>query len=146
MATSLQLCTFCLADQFFGVPVGEVQEVLRHQNMTHVPLAGAALRGLINLRGRIVPAIDLRNCLGITERAPEQHSMNMVVHTPEGPLSILVDEIGEVLELDQHSFESPPPTLQGKTRDMIKGVYKLPGRLLLVLDVERVSAEIVSPR
>ncbi len=147
MASSQQFCTFFLEDQFFGVPVRQVQEVLRNQEVTPVPLAPAAVRGLINLRGQIVTAIDLRCCLGMPERAAEQHPMNVVVHTGDGAVSFLVDEIGDVLEGEQESFEPPPTTLQGKTRELIQGVYKLPERLLLVLDTERVvNDEAVSVR
>ncbi len=146
MTTSQQFCTFLLADQLFGVPVQQVQEVLRSQDMTHVPLACTAMQGLINLRGQIVAALDLRSCLDLPGRPANQSPMNMVVHTVDGPISILVDEIGDVLELDKETFENPPPTLRGKTREMIRGVYKLPAGLLLVLDIERVNTEMMSSR
>jgi purine-binding chemotaxis protein CheW len=138
MASSQQFCTFLMEDQLFGVPVRQVQEVLRPQEMTRVPLASASVRGLINLRGQIVTAIDLRRCLGLPERAAGQPSMNVVIHTAETAVSLLVDEIGDVLEVEEAIFESPPNTVSETTRELIRGVYKLPEHLLLVLDTERV--------
>jgi purine-binding chemotaxis protein CheW len=135
MACAQQFCTFFLERQFFGVPVGQVQEVIRYQEMTRVPLVSEIVRGLINLRGQIVTAIDLRRCLGLPERAVDQLPMNVVVRTPDGAVSLLVDEIGDVLEVEQEAFEAPPETLCGPTRAMVRGVYKLDGQLLLELDI-----------
>ena len=137
MASKQQFCTFYLADHFFGVPVGEVQEVIRYLNMTRVPLVSEVVRGLINLRGQIVTAIDLRRRLAMADRAPDQLPMNVVIRTNDGAVSLLVDEIGDVLEVDEESLEPPPATLQGPIRPMVRGVYKLPGHLLLALDIEK---------
>jgi len=137
MAQSEQFCTFFLDGHFFGVPVQQVQEVSRYQEMTRVPLVPKVVRGLINLRGQIVTAIDLRLRLGMTERPADQLPMNVVVRTDDGALSLLVDEIGDVIEVEEKTFEEPPETLKGMAREMIRGVHKLPERLLLVLDTER---------
>jgi len=137
MAQGKQFCTFFLEGHFFGVPVQEVQEVIRYQEMTEVPLAPEIVRGLINLRGQIVMAIDLRRRLGMAERPPAQVPMNIVVRTADGVLSLLVDQIGEVIEVEEDSFEQPPENLRGMAREAIHGVHKLPNRLLLVLDTER---------
>lgn len=137
MAQSEQFCTFFLEGHFFGVPVQQVQEVIRYQEMTRVPLVPKVVRGLINLRGQIVTAIDLRLRLGMTERPADQLPMNVVVRTDDGALSLLVDEIGDVIEVEEKTFEEPPETLKGMAREMIRGVHKLPERLLLVLDTER---------
>ncbi|MGA2423780.1 MAG: chemotaxis protein CheW [Terriglobales bacterium] len=137
MAQSEQFCTFFLDGHFFGVPVQQVQEVIRYQEMTRVPLVPKVVRGLINLRGQIVTAIDLRLRLGMTERPADQLPMNVVVRTDDGALSLLVDEIGDVIEVEEKTFEEPPETLKGMAREMIRGVHKLPERLLLVLDTER---------
>jgi purine-binding chemotaxis protein CheW len=140
-----QFCTFFLKNQFFGVPVSEVQEVIRYQEMTRVPLVPAVIRGLINLRGQIVMAIDLRRRLGMEERAQSELPMNVVVRTDDGAVSLLVDEIGDVLEANEESFERPPETLQGQARQLVRGVYKLQERLMLVLDTARaVSGEVNS--
>jgi purine-binding chemotaxis protein CheW len=137
MAQNEQFCTFFLEGHYFGVPVQQVQEVIRYQEMTRVPLVPQVVRGLINLRGQIVTAIDLRRRLGMSERPAGQLPMNVVVRTNEGALSLLVDEIGDVIEVEEKTFEKPPETLKGMAREMIRGVHKLPERLLLVLDTER---------
>ena len=137
MANLQQFCTFFLKDQFFGVPVEQVQEVIRYQEMTRVPLVPAVIRGLINLRGQIVMAVDLRRRFGMEDRPESQLPMNVVVRTDDGAISFLVDEIGDVLEANEEHFERPPETLQGEARELVRGVYKLEERLMLVLDTAR---------
>ena len=134
-----QFCTFYVEGLCFGIGVREVQEVIRYQEMTRVPLAASVVRGLINLRGQIVTAIDLRRRLGLADRddAGEALPMNLVVRTDDGVVSLLVDEIGEVVEVDEDTFERPPPTLEGVARELVRGVYKREGSLLLVLDTAR---------
>lgn len=138
MSEAQQFCTFYLDKLFFGVEVMKVQEVIRYQEMTSVPLASSVVRGLINLRGQIITAIDMRRRLELRERPADQLPMNVVVRTDDSAVSLLVDEIGDVLEVEENMFERPPETLTGATRDLIRGVYKLKKRLLLVLDTERV--------
>ena len=147
MTISRQFCTFFLGDQFFGVPVEQVQEVLNYQEMTPVPLVADTVRGLINLRGQIVTAIELRRCLALPDRPADQRPMNVVVRTDGGAVSLLVDEIGDVLDVEEESFEALPATLPGEARNLIQGVHKLQDRLLLVLDTERaVNGETSSVR
>lgn len=102
-----------------------------------MPLAPKVVRGLINLRGQILTAIDLRYRLGLGELGDPAKLMNVVVRTDDSPVSFLVDEIGEVVDVHEASFETPPETLQGDMRDLIGGAYKLEGRLLLALSTER---------
>jgi len=136
--TSGQFSTFFVADLFFGVDVLHVQEVLRSQHMTSVPQAPDVIEGLINLRGQIVTAIDMRRRLLLPPRTAEQPpSMNMVVRTADGAVSLLVDEIGDVLDMDAANYERPPDNLAPAAKNLIRGVYKLKDRLLLVLDEER---------
>ncbi len=137
MTAAGQLCTFYLDNHFFGVDVQTVQEVIRYQDMTRVPLARRAVSGLINLRGQIVTAIDLRRRLGLADRPADRLPMNVVVRSDDGVVSLLVDQIGDVQEVDQDNFEPPPETLLGTSRSMIRGAYKMKDRLLLVLDTER---------
>ncbi|HUL16832.1 MAG TPA: chemotaxis protein CheW [Terriglobales bacterium] len=137
MGATKQLCTFSVGEGFFGIPVERVQEVVRPQPITPVPLAPKVIRGLINLRGQILTAIDLRYRLGLGEPGDAKLLMNVVVRTDDSPVSFLVDEIGEVLDVDEDSFEAPPDTLQGEMRNLIGGAYKLEGRLLLALSTER---------
>lgn len=128
-----QFCVFSLENFLFGVEVSKVQEVVRHQAMTRVPLASSFIGGLINLRGQLVTAIDLRGLLELEPRPAGQLPMNVVLSTPEGAVSLLVDEIDNVIEVDDSTFESAPETLRGRARDLIQGVYKLEDRLLLIL-------------
>jgi purine-binding chemotaxis protein CheW len=134
---SEQFSTFFVADLFFGVDVLDVQEVLRFQPMTPVPQAPEVIEGLINLRGQIVTAIDMRRRLRLPTRAGDKSPMNMVVRTADGAVSLLVDEIGDVLEMDAASCEPTPENLDPAARELIRGVYKLKGQLLLILDAER---------
>lgn len=131
-----QYATFFVADLFFGVDVLCVQEVLRSQQMTRVPQAPPVIEGLINLRGQIVTAVDMRRRLGLPPR-DGLTPMNMVVRTEEGAVSLLVDEIGDVLDVEAALYERPPENLDPAARDVVRGVYKLPDRLLLILDAER---------
>jgi purine-binding chemotaxis protein CheW len=136
MSGAHQYCTFYLDGHYFGLDVLKVQEIIRYQEMTRVPLAPPVIRGLINLRGQIVTAIDLRRRLELSERRDEAQPVNVVVRTDDGAISLLVDEIGDVLEVQEESFERPPETLQGTARELICGAYKLKDRLLLILDVD----------
>jgi purine-binding chemotaxis protein CheW len=136
MSAAQQFCTFFLDGLYFGVEVRKVQEVIRYQEMTRVPLASRVISGLINLRGQIVTAIDLRRRLGLPERAADLLPMNVVVRCDEGAVSMLVDEIGDVIEVDAEKFEQPPETLQGQARTLVQGAYKLEGRLLLMLNTQ----------
>lgn len=139
MGATRQLCTFTLAGHHFGVDVRNVQEVLRHQPMTAVALAPPEVRGLINLRGQIVTAIDLRRRLALPDRTAGQPPMNVIVRTEDGVASFLVDEIGDVVDVAPDRFELPPATLTGAVRDLIEGVYKLDRHLVLVLEVDRAA-------
>jgi purine-binding chemotaxis protein CheW len=135
--TSRQFSTLFVADLFFGVDVLDVQEVLRAQQMTPVPQAPDVIEGLINLRGQIVTAIDMRRRLLLPAQTGDYASMNMVIRTSDGAVSLLVDEIGDVLDMDAASYEPPPQNLDAAAREIIRGVYKLKDRLLLVLDTEK---------
>jgi purine-binding chemotaxis protein CheW len=136
----MQFSTFTVADHLFGIEVLRVQEVIRHLDMTPVPLAPGEISGQINLRGQIVTAIDMRRKLELPDRTEGKLPMNVVVRSEESSVSLLVDAIGDVIEVAQDAFERPPETLDGVARRLIRGAYKLDGRLLLVLDIERVLA------
>jgi purine-binding chemotaxis protein CheW len=145
MADERQYCTFLVGGHYFGLDVHDVQEIIRYQEMTRVPLAPEVVRGLINLRGQIVTAIDLRLRLELKERPAEQLPVNVVVQTDDGAVSLLVDEIGDVLTVSEKLFERPPETLKGIARELIRGAYKLKDRLLLVLDTARTVCVSGSP-
>lgn len=144
-----QFCTFFLDHLFLGVDVERVQEIIRYQPITRVPLAPPVVRGLINLRGQIVPIIALRCCLELNERPEqsqsEQLSFNVVVRLDGEVISLLVDEVGEVLQISNDYFERPPETLKGRARELIRGAYKFQEQLLLILDIEKV-AEVTAVR
>jgi purine-binding chemotaxis protein CheW len=138
MSERQQFSTFYVDHLFFGIEVEKVQEVLRYQEMTRVPLTSPVVRGLINLRGQIVTALDLRRRLNLSDRAEGQLPMNVVVRTGNGGVSLLVDEIGDVVEVEEGTFERPPDTLNSRARELIRGVHKLHDRLMHVLDLARV--------
>ncbi len=137
MDTIRQFCTFRLDSHLFGLDVLDVQEIIRQQSVTSVPLAPRMVRGLINLRGRIVTVIDLRLRLGLEERVLDHPAVNVVVRCAGGATSLMVDEIGDMTSCPEAGREGPPETLRGAIRELITGVYKLSDQLLLVLDTER---------
>ncbi|WP_437185408.1 chemotaxis protein CheW [Planctomicrobium sp. SH668] len=142
MEKTMTYCTFQVAHLLFGVEVRHVQEVLRHQRTTTVPLAQNMVHGLMNLRGQIVTALDLRKHLSLFHARidPDRLPMNIVLRTADGPISLLVDEIGDVIEVSSDEFETTPDTLPGVIRNAVQGVYKLNGRLMLVLNPDCLDA------
>jgi purine-binding chemotaxis protein CheW len=135
-----QFCTFYLNKYLFGIELLQVQEVIQRLELTEVPLAPSVVRGLMNLRGQIVMGIDLRRQLEFPDWPANLVPMHVVVRAGEESISLLVDEIGDVVEVREDTFEPPPETLQGKVRTVILGVHKLEKRLLHVLDTERACA------
>jgi len=132
---SVRLCTVEVAGTLCGLPVDRVQEVVRHGRITPVPMAPAGVRGLINLRGRIVTAIDVRHRLGF-DAADGDLSMHVILCDDDGGIGLLVDRVGDVVAVSQSQWEEPPATLRGDARRHVRGAYKLADRLLLVLDLE----------
>lgn len=132
-----QFVTFYLGDRQLGVEASQVREVLRGGEITSVPLSPDSVAGLINLRGKIITAIDLRGRLGLPASDRDSH-VNVVVGSEEEPVSLVVDAVGDVVDVDEDLFETPPPTASDETRELILGAYKLEGSLLLELDLDRV--------
>ena len=122
---SRQYTTFYVGSMLFGVEVYTVQEVIRFQDMTPVPLAARGAAGLINLRGEVVTAIDLRVRFGLPPLPEGQTPMNVVVRVDDEPVSLLVDSIGDVAMVSADQFEDPPETLTGIGRQLVLGAYKL---------------------
>jgi purine-binding chemotaxis protein CheW len=139
-AQTQHLCTFLVDNHCFAVEVHKVQEVLRFQQMTRVPLAPWVVRGLINLRGQIVTAVDLRRRLGLPATPPDIAPMSVILRTDQGAVSLLVDKIGDVSEVRRELFEPSPATLGDLDRDLVLGVFKLPDRLIILLDADRAVA------
>ena len=138
VAGKKQFSTFVVDRLLFGVEVEKVQEVIRYQIMTRMPLAPPVVKGLINLRGQIVTAVDLRCRLGLRPRATADLPMNVVIRHDDGAVSLLVDEIGDVLEVEEEAFELPPGILLGEARELIRGVYKLEDALLIALNTDKI--------
>jgi purine-binding chemotaxis protein CheW len=137
--TQRQLATFQLDELYLGIDVRRVQEVIRAQPMSRVPTAPPLVCGLINLRGQIVIALDLRRRLELPERG-DGAAMNVVVRDGAAAVSFLVDGVGDVVEVSEEQFEPAPETLRGDVRELIRGAYKTDHALLLDLDVERAIA------
>lgn len=140
-----QYCTFWADGLYFGVPVRDVQEVLRFQPMSAAPRAPKSVHGLINLRGQIVTAVDLRHRLGLSPRADDQIPMNVVVRNGTEVVSLLVDDIGDVIDTDGEVQEAVPPTLTPSVRDVVTGVVALQDSILLVLDAD-LAADVLAAR
>ncbi|SHE50026.1 CheW protein [Ferrithrix thermotolerans DSM 19514] len=130
-----QYCSFRLGDLFLGISVEAVQEVIRTQVMTKVPLSDPCVSGLVNLRGQIVTALSLRRRFGMEPKYPKP-PMNIVISNPDGAISLLVDEIGDVMTIEQDYFESVPETFDPRYKSLLEGVFKLDGSLLLLLNLE----------
>jgi purine-binding chemotaxis protein CheW len=130
-----QFATFEVAGQLFGVEVEAVQEVLSFHEYTAVPLASPAVGGLFNLRGQVIAAVDLRVQLNLPRQTLEGPVMNVILRGDDEPVSLLVDRIGEVIDLDDSQFEPPPETLTGSIRELVVSTVKLEGRLMLAVDV-----------
>jgi purine-binding chemotaxis protein CheW len=128
--------TFVIAGQLFGIPVLKVQDVLASCEVTRIPLAPPEIAGALNLRGRIVTAIDVRLRLGLAAREGAGEDMSIVVDQGGELYSLMVDEVGEVLSLDPKGFQRNPPTLDPRFREYSNGIYRLKDRLLVVLDVD----------
>ena len=130
--------TFATAEQIFGLPIARVQEVFRPTRITRVPLAGAQIAGVLNLRGRIVTAIDMRSRLGLQAREADAAPMAIGIESRSESFGLLVDALGEVLRLSDSDIEANPVNLDRRLAGVSAGVHRLDGQLLLVLDVDRV--------
>ena len=134
----VEYVTATIGDQFFGLPIARVQDVFAPQRTTMVPLAGPEIAGLINLRGRIVTMIDMRRRLDLKAQGDGRRMMAIGVEYKGESYGLLIDEIGEVVKLTASSREDIPINLDGRLARVSSGVHRLDGRLMVVLDVERV--------
>ncbi len=140
--TIRQLCTFYLDDLFLGVDVTQVQEVVQTDHLTRVPLADSTVAGIINLRGQIVAAVNLRECLQRSVGDIARLPLSLVVRWDGAIVSLFVDRMGDVLDLEESGFLPTPEIVDRKVARLINGAYKLPHELLLVLDTERVLTHV----
>jgi purine-binding chemotaxis protein CheW len=134
---SREYVTMTVVDQLFGIPVLTVQDVLGPQRITRIPLSPPEIAGALNLRGRIVTAIDVRRRLGLPPRSDETSSMSVVVDHKGELYSLIVDAVGEVMSLPADAYERNPATLDPRWREVSGGIYRLKGKLLVVLEVPR---------
>lgn len=132
--------TFTLANQMFGIAVLQVNDVLGTQKITRTPLSPPAVSGVMNLRGRIVTAIDVRCCLGQKPRENAKDSAGIVIEQGGELFSLIIDSVSDVIALDKDSLENVPATLDPAWRGVASGIYKLQDRLLVVLDVKKLLA------
>lgn len=136
-AEDVQLCGFKIGGGLYAVPVLEVQEVIRPQKLTPIPLAPDYVDGLINLRGQIVTAINMRNLFKLQGARPENY-MNIIVRHDDNLYALVVDEILDVMHVPTKSFESTPDTLDVHIRSYISGVFKLQKKLLILLNLNKI--------
>ena len=138
-ARTTQYCTYRVGDHWFGVEARQVQEVLAGQELTPVPLAPAGVAGLLNIRGEIVTAIDLRARLALGAPEADAGLLAVVVRVDGETVSLLVDAIGGIVDADANGFEPAPPTMPVELRQLVRGAFTLPDVLLLVLDTGRAT-------
>jgi len=127
-----------VGDLCFGVELAQVQEVTSGSPLTRLPLASSRISGLLNLRGQIIAVTDLRRCLDFDERPAGDVPVHLILQTDDGHISLLVDRVGDVVDVDERDFERPPETLRGRARELIRGAYKLDDGLMLALDTTRI--------
>jgi purine-binding chemotaxis protein CheW len=122
----------------FGIAVAQVQEVTQGGTLTRLPLASSRVSGLLNLRGQIIAVTDLRRCLDLEDRPADQLPVHLILQTDEGCISLLVDRVGDVIDVAERDFEEPPDTMRGRARELIRGAYKRDDGLLLALDTTQI--------
>ncbi len=137
---ALQICTFALDGSTFALPVSEIREVVRGLSVTPVPLAAGAVRGLVNLRGQIATAVDLRRRLELPARSPGHDEVNVVIEAADGPVCLTVDDVGDVIVVPAAAVERPPETLRPAVRELVRGICKRDHELVLLLDTARAIA------
>jgi purine-binding chemotaxis protein CheW len=133
-----EFVTVAIGDQLFGLPISRVQDVFVPDRLTRVPLAPPDIAGLLNLRGRIVTAIDMRARLGLGPRARGQEVMAIGIEVRGESYGLLVDSVGEVVNLSTQAMEPKPANLESNLARVATGIHRLESQLLVVLDVDRV--------
>lgn len=137
-SSTKQYSTFYIGERLYGIDVMQVQEVTRTLPITRIPLSPNYVKGLINLRGQIATAIGLRNLFELSDAANETQ-MNVVCRMDGVLLSFLVDKIGDVVEVDESSFEPPPDTIPESVKRFMHGVYKTAGPILSIIEVDKIT-------
>jgi purine-binding chemotaxis protein CheW len=133
----IQLVTFSIGEEEFGVDILKVQEIIRTMEITKVPRAQAFVEGVINLRGKVIPIIDLRRRFGLSSKAHDKHTRIIVIEINNMIVGFVVDSVSEVLRIPSGTVEPPPPVVAGVDSEYISGVGKLQDRLLILLDLDK---------
>jgi purine-binding chemotaxis protein CheW len=133
----IQLVTFSIGEEEFGVDILKVQEIIRTMEITKVPRAPEFVEGVINLRGKVIPIVDLRKRFGLETRDHDKHTRIIVIEINQMIVGFVVDSVSEVLRIPANTVEPPPPVVSGLESDYISGVGKLQDRLLILLDLNR---------
>jgi len=133
-----QFSTFWVDQRLYGVNIKMVQEITKSMTVTEIPLAPSYIKGLINLRGQIATAVGIRELFKINKSDPMGGKINVVCKSEAYLLSLVVDEVGDVLELDDNLFEMTPETVSKEVSTFMGGVYKLPNNLLSVIDIQKI--------
>lgn len=136
-AELMQLVTFSIGEEEFGVDILKVQEIIRMMEITKVPRAPEFVEGVINLRGKVIPIIDLRRRFGLSSRGHDKHTRIIVIEINNMIVGFVVDSVSEVLRIPSSTVEPPPPVVSGLESEYISGVGKLEDRLLILLDLDR---------
>jgi purine-binding chemotaxis protein CheW len=136
-ANSKEFLIIHIGTQKFGIPVLQIQDVLGPQSITPIPLAPKGVAGALNLRGRIVTTIDVRETLNLKNKCENSRNMSVVVEHEQELYSLVIDNVGDVLDLDDGLYESNPPTLESKLKEVSSGIYRLEQELLIILDVSK---------
>src|SRR3954466_7342920 len=134
----IEYVTVMISDQLFGLPISRVQDVFIPDRMTRVPLAGPEIAGVLNLRGRIVTAIDMRRRLGLPPRTDDKPAMAVGIESKGESYGLLIDTVGEVMKLGEDTREPNPVNLDGRLARVSGGVHRLDGQLMVILDVDHV--------
>lgn len=134
---SNQYCGFKVGDSLYGISVLYVQEIIKPQNVTAIPLTGSFLRGLINLRGQIVTSISLRHLFGLEDDLRKDH-INLIVNSEDSLVSFVVDEVCDVIEIDKNDIKQTPKSLDANIRDYVDGVHHLNNQILILLNPEEI--------
>lgn len=142
MAHTKQFSTFYIANKLYGIDVADVQEVTRSMSITEIPLAPKFIKGLINLRGQIATAVSLKDLFLVEQIKEASDNMNVVCKVDNLLLSLIVDRVGDVMEVENSDFEPTPETVSKDVRKYLKGVYKTPQQLLSVIEVKTIIEDL----
>lgn len=145
MSDQIQFVTVMIGGQLFGLPIDKVHDVFVPESMTRVPLASPEIAGVLNLRGRIVTAINMRRRLGLPTREGSSSVMAVGIEYKGESYGLIIDEVGEVLTLPTNGREPNPSNLDRRWAEVSQGVHRLSGQLMVILDVDRVLGRMFEP-